>query len=62
MGVVKKVKARPRRPRKCCCGVRMREEMRVPKFVGAFEMASMSRKGRLVIFLMRAVTFAMMER
>lgn len=31
-------------------------EQRVPCFVGDFTMASMDRKGRLVIFLMRAVT------
>jgi hypothetical protein len=56
MGVVKKVKGRRRGRVECGCRVRMREEMRVPFFVGDFEMASMSRKGRLVIFLMRAVT------
>jgi hypothetical protein len=56
MGVVKKVKGRRRGRVECGCGVGMREGMRVPFFVGDFEMASMSRKGRLVIFLMRAVT------
>jgi len=56
MGVVKKVKGSRRGRGECGCGVGMREEMRVPFLVGDFEMASMSRKGRLVIFLMRAVT------
>jgi hypothetical protein len=55
-GVVKKVKGSRRGRVECGCGVGMHEEMRVPFLVGDFEMASMSRKGRLVIFLMRAVT------
>ncbi len=56
MGVVKKVKARRMRPGGCGFWVGMREATRVTKFVADFEMASMNRKGRLVIFLMRAVT------
>lgn len=56
MGVVKKVKGRRKGGGVCVCGVGMREKMRVPFSVGGFEMASMSRKERLVIFLMRAVT------
>jgi len=56
MGVVKKVKGSRKTRGKRDFGAGKGEEKRVPFCVGDLVMASMSRKGRLVIFLMRAVT------